>query len=158
MKIRFPALVLILFASACEAPPPTALGHEGPSTPDHQAVLAAAAPASRHVLVATAAELQALGEAVDDMRSRVLPTLAEVPESKAVGDVLDRLSAALERRDAAAVMQAASEIGAVRGSLDLEGEWAAEFDVLSLLVDAAQRHVVVETVEQPGRAAVGGER
>jgi hypothetical protein len=38
--------------------------------------LAVAAPASRHVLVATAAELQAFGEAVEDMRSRVLPTLA----------------------------------------------------------------------------------
>jgi hypothetical protein len=120
--------------------------------------LTVGATAPRYVLVATAAELQAFGEAVDDMRLRVLPTLAEVPRSAGVADVLDRLAAALERQDAAALMQAASEIGAFRDSLDEEAEWAAEFDVLNLLVDVAQRHVMVETVDRPGRALVGGER
>jgi hypothetical protein len=120
--------------------------------------LTAGTPASRYVLVVTAAELQTIGAAVDDMRSRVLPTLAEAPESAGVADVLDRLSAALERRDADVLMQAAAEIGEIRASLDLDSEWAAEFDILSLLVDVAQRHIVIETVERSGRTAVGGDR
>jgi hypothetical protein len=152
-RARSPVLLCaaaMVFTGCAEGSPTEA------ANPAEELSVGTAAP--RHMLVASAAELQAFGEAVDDMRSRVLPTLAEVPGSAGVADALDRLSAALERRDASALLQAASEIGALRESLDVEGEWAAEFDVLSLLVDAAQRHVVVETVERPGRSPVGGDR